>query len=72
MHEGSRTAIVAAFLANLGIAATKFVAFLLTRSLIGSVPAEGLTNKGCDECADRSNRNRHDEARRLAPDAGDE
>ena len=30
MHEGSRRAIVAAFLANLGIAAAKFVAFLFT------------------------------------------
>jgi cation diffusion facilitator family transporter len=30
MHEGSRKAIVAAFLANLGIAGAKFVGFLLT------------------------------------------
>jgi cation diffusion facilitator family transporter len=30
VHEGSRRAIVAAFLANLGIAAAKFVAFLFT------------------------------------------
>jgi len=30
MHEGSRRAIIAAFLANLGIAAAKFVAFLFT------------------------------------------
>ena len=30
MHEGSRRAIVAAFLANLGIAASKFVAFAIT------------------------------------------
>ena len=32
MHEGSRRAILAAFLANLGIAIAKFVGFLLTRS----------------------------------------
>jgi len=30
MHEGSRRAIIAAFLANLGIAVAKFVAFLFT------------------------------------------
>src|SRR3954468_6706466 len=30
MHEGSRTAIVAAFLANLGIAVAKLVAFAVT------------------------------------------
>jgi len=30
VHEGSRRAIIAAFLANLGIAAAKFVAFLFT------------------------------------------
>ncbi len=32
MHEGSRKAIIAAFVANLGIAIAKFVGFLLTRS----------------------------------------
>jgi cation diffusion facilitator family transporter len=32
VQEGSRRAIVAAFLANLGIAASKFVGFLVTRS----------------------------------------
>jgi cation diffusion facilitator family transporter len=32
VHEGSRKAIVAAFVANLGIAVAKFVGFLLTRS----------------------------------------
>lgn len=32
MNEGSRKAIVAAFVANLGIAVAKFVGFLLTRS----------------------------------------
>lgn len=32
MHEGSRKAIIAAFLANLGVAIAKFIGFLLTRS----------------------------------------
>ena len=32
MHEGSRKAIIAAFLANLGIAIAKFVGFLITGS----------------------------------------
>ncbi|MBU6226444.1 MAG: cation transporter, partial [Acidobacteria bacterium] len=32
MQEGSRKAIVAAFLANLGIAIAKFVGFLITAS----------------------------------------
>jgi cation diffusion facilitator family transporter len=32
VHEGSRKAIIAAFLANLGIAIAKFVGFLITRS----------------------------------------
>ncbi|MFN8020623.1 MAG: cation diffusion facilitator family transporter [Acidimicrobiales bacterium] len=32
MHEGSKKAIVAAFFANLGIAAAKFTGFLITRS----------------------------------------
>src|SRR3954454_2685560 len=32
MHEGSRRAILAAFLANLGIAIAKFVGFLITSS----------------------------------------
>src|SRR5215218_6399894 len=32
MHEGSRRAILAAFLANLGIAIAKLVGFLITRS----------------------------------------
>ncbi len=40
MHEGSRKAIVAAFLANLGIAVSKFAAFLLTRS--ASMLAESI------------------------------
>ena len=32
MHEGSRRAIIAALLANLGIAVSKVVAFAITRS----------------------------------------
>ena len=40
MHEGSRKAIVAAFLANLGIAITKFVGFLITQS--ASLLAEAI------------------------------
>ncbi len=40
MHEGSRRAIFAAFLANLGIAVAKFVAFFFTRS--ASMLAEAI------------------------------
>ena len=40
MHEGSRKAIIAAFLANLGIAIAKFVGFLLTGA--ASLLAEAL------------------------------
>ncbi|HXY93294.1 MAG TPA: cation diffusion facilitator family transporter [Acidimicrobiia bacterium] len=40
MHEGTRRAVVAAFLANLGIAASKFVAFAVTGS--ASMLAEGI------------------------------
>lgn len=40
MHEGSRRAIIAALLANLGIAVSKVVAFLLTRS--ASMLAEAI------------------------------
>ncbi|MBK9180434.1 MAG: cation diffusion facilitator family transporter [Acidimicrobiales bacterium] len=40
MHEGSRRAIFAAFLANLGIAVAKFVAFAFTRS--ASMLAEAI------------------------------
>ena len=40
MHEGSRRAIIAALLANLGIAVSKVVAFLLTRS--ASLLAEAI------------------------------
>jgi cation diffusion facilitator family transporter len=40
MHEGTRRAIVAAFLANLGIAAAKFVAFAVTGS--ASMLAESI------------------------------
>jgi cation diffusion facilitator family transporter len=40
VHEGSRRAIVAAFLANLGIAVSKFVGFFITGS--ASMLAEGI------------------------------
>ena len=40
MHEGSRRAIIAALLANLGIAVSKVIAFLLTRS--ASLLAEAI------------------------------
>lgn len=40
MHEGSKQAIAAAFLANLGIAIAKFVGFVLTRS--SAMLAEGI------------------------------
>jgi cation diffusion facilitator family transporter len=40
MHDGTRRAIVAAFLANLGIATAKFVAFAVTGS--ASMLAEGI------------------------------
>ena len=40
MHEGSRRAIIAAFLANLGIAIAKFVGFVLTGS--ASLLAEAI------------------------------
>src|SRR5436190_6841322 len=40
MHEGTRGAIVAAFLANLGIAASKFLAFAVTGS--ASMLAEAI------------------------------
>ena len=40
MHEGSRRAIIAALLANLGIAVSKVIAFLLTRS--ASMLAEAI------------------------------
>ena len=40
MHEGSRRAIIAALLANLGIALAKVVAFVITRS--ASMLAEAI------------------------------
>ncbi|MEZ5169793.1 MAG: cation diffusion facilitator family transporter [Acidimicrobiia bacterium] len=40
MHEGSKKAIAAAFLANLGIAVAKFIGFAVTRS--SSMLAEGI------------------------------
>ena len=40
MHEGSRKAIIAAFLANLGIAVSKFAGFLITQS--ASLLAEAI------------------------------
>ena len=40
MHEGSRRAIIAAFLANLGIAVSKFVGFAITGS--ASLLAEAI------------------------------
>lgn len=40
MHEGSRKAIIAAFLANLGIAISKFVGFFITQS--ASLLAEAI------------------------------
>ena len=40
MHEGSRRAIIAAFLANLGIAIAKFIGFALTGS--ASLLAEAI------------------------------
>src|SRR5262245_47088019 len=40
MHEGSKRAIIAAFLANLGIAVSKFVAFVFTGS--ASMLAEAI------------------------------
>lgn len=48
MHEGSRKAIVAAFLANLGIAISKFVGFLLTGSA-------GLAAEAVHSLADTAN-----------------
>jgi divalent metal cation (Fe/Co/Zn/Cd) transporter len=44
MHEGSRRAIIAAFLANLGIALAKFVGFFLTGA--ASLLAEALHSVG--------------------------
>lgn len=48
MHEGSRKAIVAAFFANLGIAISKFVGFLLTGSA-------GLAAESVHSLADTAN-----------------
>ena len=48
MHEGSRKAIIAAFLANLGIAISKFVGFLLTGSA-------GLAAESVHSLADTAN-----------------
>jgi len=48
MHEGSRRAILAAFLANLGIAIAKFVGFLITRSA-------GLLAEAAHSLADTGN-----------------
>src|SRR4051794_1218240 len=48
MHEGSRRAILAAFLANLGIAVTKFAGFLITRSA-------GLLAEAAHSLADTGN-----------------
>jgi len=48
MHEGSRKAIVAAFAANLGIAVSKFVGFLLTGSA-------GLAAEAVHSLADTAN-----------------
>lgn len=48
MHEGSRKAIIAAFLANLGIAISKFVGFVLTGSA-------GLAAESVHSLADTAN-----------------
>src|SRR3954464_13952771 len=48
MHEGSRRAIIAAFLANLGIALAKFAGFLITRSA-------GLLAEAAHSLADTGN-----------------
>jgi divalent metal cation (Fe/Co/Zn/Cd) transporter len=48
MHEGSRKAIIAAFFANLGIAISKFVGFLLTGSA-------GLAAESVHSLADTGN-----------------
>ncbi|MFM9131729.1 MAG: cation diffusion facilitator family transporter [Actinomycetota bacterium] len=48
MHEGSRKAIIAAFFANLGIAVSKFVGFLLTGSA-------GLAAESVHSLADTAN-----------------
>ena len=48
MHEGSRRAILAAFLANLGIAIAKFVGFLITSSA-------GLLAEAAHSLADTGN-----------------
>lgn len=48
MHEGSRRAIIAAFAANLGIAVSKFVGFLLTGSA-------GLAAEAVHSLADTAN-----------------
>ena len=48
MHEGSRKAIIAAFVANLGIAISKFVGFLLTGSA-------GLAAEAVHSLADTAN-----------------
>src|SRR6185295_12968822 len=48
MHEGSRRAIIAAFLANLGIALAKFTGFLITRSA-------GLLAESAHSLADTGN-----------------
>lgn len=48
MHDGSRRAILAAFLANLGIAIAKFVGFLITRSA-------GLLAEAAHSLADTGN-----------------
>lgn len=48
MHEGSRRAIIAAFFANLGIAISKFVGFLITGSA-------GLLAEAAHSLADTGN-----------------
>ena len=48
MHEGSKKAIIAAFLANLGIAIAKFIGFLITRSA-------GLLAESAHSLADTGN-----------------
>ena len=48
MHDGSRRAILAAFLANLGIAITKFIGFLITASA-------GLLAEAAHSLADTGN-----------------
>ena len=48
MHEGSKRAIIAAFLANLGIAISKFLGFLVTGSA-------GLLAEAAHSLADTGN-----------------